>query len=110
LWLERWSDDEERPFDQPKLFFKQNGESNVIFDSRSSKVVEHDVGAVSKQVLLALNKPRSIEAVAKEFSQIPNFDCAQEVARLQKLGLIFQEGIQYLSLVHPKEPPTMSHR
>lgn len=107
LWLERWSDDEERPFDQPKLFFKPNG---VIFDSRSQSAVEHDVGPISRQVLLALNRPRGIDAVAKEFGHIPDFDCAEEFTRLQKLGLIFQEGIQYLSLVHPHEPPTMSHR
>lgn len=104
-WSELW--DRDGGF-QPKLYFKENGNSTVVYDSRSGEGVEFDVGAIGKQVLECLDKPKDMGTLARQLS--PNVDAEKEVAVLQERGLIFQEGPRYLSLVHLREPPTMSFR
>jgi hypothetical protein len=94
---------------QPKLFFKENGHSTVVHDSRRGKAIEYDVGEVGREVLAYLDeKPKELGDLAKKMSHIQGFDPAREVAALQAKGLIFQEGERYLNLVLPKEPPKMT--
>lgn len=110
-WLNLWRDDDEAEgtgFVRPKLYFKGDGNSTVIYDSRSGKVVEHDVGTMGRRVLECLEKPHSINTLAKALGGVPEADCAQEIARLQARGLVFQEKIQYLNLVHLIEPPAVT--
>src|ERR1700754_40822 len=96
---------------QPQLFFKQNGHSTVLHDSRSGKAIEYDIGDVGREVLAYLDdKPKDLGDLAKKMSHIHGFDPAREVAALQAKGLIFQEGERYLNLVLPKEPPKMTRR
>lgn len=94
----------------PKLFFKDNGSSTVIYDSRSGVATLHEVGAAGKQALEQLSKKKTIPDLARILSHIPNFDAAKEVAFLQKHGLVFQEHDQFLSLVLSKDPPAMTSR
>jgi len=84
--------------------------ATVIYDSRSGEGVEFDVGAIGKQTLECLDKPRDLVTVARQLSHIPNVEAEKEVALLQERGLIFQEGPRYLNLVHHQEPATMSFR
>ncbi|MGB7922910.1 MAG: RiPP maturation radical SAM C-methyltransferase [Pyrinomonadaceae bacterium] len=91
---------------QPKLYFRDNGQSTVVFDSRTGKPVEHEVGATGRQVLECLNKAKALSTVAKELSHIPDFNPEKEIALLQERGLVFEEDRRYLNLVHLREPPT----
>ena len=94
---------------QPQLFFKQNGSSTVVHDSRNGKAIEYDVGAVGREVLEYLSdRPKELGDVAKKMSHISGFDPVREVAALQAKGLVFQEGERYLNLVLAKEPPKMT--
>ena len=94
---------------QPQLFFKENGQSNVVHDSRNGKTSEYDVGELGREVLAYLDdKPKELADLAKKMSHISGFDPAREVAALQAKGLVFQEGERYLNLVLPKEPPKMT--
>lgn len=94
---------------QPKLFFKENGSSTVVHDSRNGKAVEYDVGQVGREVLAYLDeKPKELGDLAKKMSHVSGFDPVRELAVLQAKGLVFQEGERYLNLVLPKEPPKMT--
>jgi hypothetical protein len=95
---------------QPQLFFKENGHSTVVHDSRTGKAIEYDIGEVGREVLAYLNdKPRELGDLAKKMDHLSGFDPAREVAALQAKGLIFQEGERYLNLVLAKETPKMTH-
>ena len=94
---------------QPALFFKENGHSTVVHDSRTGNAIEYDIGEVGREVLAYLDdKPRELGDLAKKMNHVSGFDPAREVAALQTKGLIFQEGERYLNLVLAKEPPKMT--
>jgi magnesium-protoporphyrin IX monomethyl ester (oxidative) cyclase len=94
---------------QPRLFFKENGHSTVVHDSRTGTAIEFDIGEVGRTVLTYLDeKPKELGDVAKKMGHISGFDPAREIAMLQAKGLIFQEGDRYLNLVLNKESPQMS--
>lgn len=103
-WVDLWDTS------QPKLYFKGNGDSTVVHDSRSGQPVEFVVGTTGRQTLECLEKPKELFALAKQLSHIPNYDVEKEVALLQERGLVFQEGPRYLNLVHLQEPADMSFR
>jgi hypothetical protein len=93
---------------QPQLFFKENGHSTRVHDSRTGKAIEHDIGETGRQVLEYLDdKPKDLSDLAKKMGHISGFDAGREVTTLQSKGLIFQEGERYLNLVLAKEPPKM---
>jgi hypothetical protein len=102
-WHERWYGDGQSV--RPKLYFKDDGNSTVVYDSRREKVVEHEVGEVGKRVLQALaEKPRRKADVASMLSDVAGFNIEREMDFLQSRGLVFQEGERYLNLVHDREP------
>ncbi|NIR48176.1 RiPP maturation radical SAM protein 1 [candidate division KSB1 bacterium] len=88
----------------PRLFFKDNGKSDIVYDSRSGAVVEHQVGKDGKQVLEQLARPKRIDKVAEDL----DFDPQQQLTFLVEKGLVFQDGERYMSLVFEKEPPPLS--
>ena len=105
-WQTIWTQNRDA---QPQLFFKENGHSTVVYDSRSGKAVEHDVGELGREVLAYLDeKPRELPDLARKMSHVSGFDPAREIASLQAKGLIFQEGARYFNLVLAKEPPKMT--
>jgi hypothetical protein len=94
---------------QPQLFFKENGHGNVVYDSRSGNVVEHDVGEIGREVLTYLDeKPHELGDVAKKMSHVSGFDPVRQIGALQAKGLIFQEGERYLNLVLARKAPKMT--
>ena len=105
-WLGLW--DNEKYASQPHLYFKDGGQSTVIYDSRSGKTVEHEVGVVGKQVLELLNKPKGISTVAKELSHIPDFDADLQIRLLKERGLVFEEDRRFMNLVLSQEPAPMT--
>jgi ribosomal peptide maturation radical SAM protein 1 len=105
-WWARWHGSDRAV--HPMVFFKDNGTRPTIYDSRSGKVIEHEVSEIGKQVLEHLTKPRKIADLASDLSQIPNFNPEAEVASLRDRGLVFEEGERFLSLVFPKQPPPVT--
>ena len=105
-WQSRWHNvDQLLP---PKLQFKDN--STVVYDSRSGRALERQVGDVGKQVLDFLHgRPADISRIAAGLSHLSGTDFAKEVALLRSRGLVFQEGDRYLSLVLAREAPPMTH-
>lgn len=100
-WHSRWHN--LKDLDYPMLYFKQKGDTTIVFDSR--KTVEHVVNPVGTQILDLMVKLRRVADLAKELSHVPHLDLEQEITLLQSRGLLFQEGERFLSLVLPKEPP-----
>lgn len=105
-WKTRWAGADQLL--RPKLYFKEN--STVVYDSRSGKAVEHQVGDVGKQVLEYLSsKPARIASLASGLAHLSDIDFTEEVASLRDEGLVFEEGDRYMSLVLPREFPEMTH-
>jgi ribosomal peptide maturation radical SAM protein 1 len=95
----------------PRLFFKHNGEADIVHDTRSGRLVEHAVGPVGRRVLDHLATPKRLSDLAAAWDGAPGIDPAREVSALQERGLLFQEGERYLSLVLRGEPgaPLATH-
>lgn len=98
-WQTRWRDHKV----PPRLCFKGDEQSTIIYDSRSGNIVEHEVGKHGRQILEYLNKPRRLADITNELSNFPGVDPASEIAKLQNKGLIFNEGDRYFNLVLPAE-------
>jgi len=93
-WRERWYGR-----NRARLYFKENAEVPVIYDSRFEATIEHRLNEISFQTLKFLSKPRRIADIAARMSSIPGFKAESEIALLQGKKLIFQEGERYLSIV-----------
>jgi ribosomal peptide maturation radical SAM protein 1 len=107
-WLELWYQ-EDRAF-QPQLYFKDEGQSTVILDSRTGHDVEYDAGREGKLVLESLNKRKDMADLAADLKHVPDLDVRQQVALLQERGFIFEEGGRYFNLVLPRKPAPMTVR
>ena len=106
-WKSRWAPDGKQV--KPKLYMKGGPDSTIVYDSRSMKVIEHQVGPIGKRVLECLSTPKGSGGVAEALKDIPNLDAEREIALLQYRGLVFQEGPRFLSLVLAEEPTKEIH-
>jgi ribosomal peptide maturation radical SAM protein 1 len=97
-WISRWKDPKQLP---PRLYFKNDSE--IIYDSRSGSVIEHDVGAAGKEILDHLSKPAWIGDLDGVFSAKFGDEASNHIALLQEKGLVFREGDRLLSLVLYRE-------
>jgi ribosomal peptide maturation radical SAM protein 1 len=102
-WKERWRNGQSV---RPQLYFKGEG-SDKIYDSRSSQVLEHQVGETGRRILDYLTVPRRLTDIGTALSDIPNFDPERELDLLRRNGLIFQEKNRFLSLVLPRKTATL---
>jgi ribosomal peptide maturation radical SAM protein 1 len=103
VWETLWSSDSQAL--RPQLHFKENGESNVVYDSRAGKAIEHRLDEPEAQALrLMHSRAKRLSDLTAGLSHIPGFDAERSVALLQEKGLIFQENDKYMSLVIPREP------
>jgi ribosomal peptide maturation radical SAM protein 1 len=90
---------------QPQLYFKENGESNVVYDSRSGEIVEHHLDEVTALALRYLHpKPKELTELKRRLSHLPESDAEKLLASLQARHLVFEEQGRFLSLVLPSEP------
>jgi ribosomal peptide maturation radical SAM protein 1 len=93
-WNVRW-----RSQNRPKLFFKENSDGPLIYDSRFSTPIEHRLSEVTNQILEFLNRPRRITDITARMSSITGVDIESEIALLKEKGLIFHEDGRYLNIV-----------
>jgi ribosomal peptide maturation radical SAM protein 1 len=90
-WQKRWNESRLPP---PRLHFK--GNSQIIYDSRSGSIIEHHVGEIGLAILKHLTKPTRTEELFRVF---PEGMVAEQIAKLQEYGLLFQEDDRLFSLV-----------
>jgi ribosomal peptide maturation radical SAM protein 1 len=89
-----------------KLYFKHD---SIIYDSRSGRAVEYDVGERCKMILdLISTKPARLGAIAAHLGDGQDADVTDLMASLQSKSLLFEEEGRYLSLLLPKEPLKLS--
>jgi ribosomal peptide maturation radical SAM protein 1 len=108
IWRARWFELDGKL--APKLFFKDIGSSNIVYDSRSGVAVEHALGDTGLLFLHYLNAPRKLSDISAKFSDRQQAEVEKEIGLLDELGLIFRENDRLLSLVLPEEPPRMTYR
>jgi ribosomal peptide maturation radical SAM protein 1 len=94
-WKARWADPKQS--EPPRLYFQ--GDTEIIYDSRSVSVTEHNVGKVGKALLEHLSKPAWIEELISTFSARYGDDVTHSIAMLKEKKLVFREGDRLLSLV-----------
>jgi ribosomal peptide maturation radical SAM protein 1 len=99
-WQTKWNVAE--PAKRPQLYFKQEGDATVIYDSRFDQAVEHRPGENALAVLQSAVKPQSVVGFAKSLAHLPNLDVEKEIAWLRERGLLFEEGNRFMSLVLPR--------
>jgi ribosomal peptide maturation radical SAM protein 1 len=86
----------------PQLYFKDDGESNVVCDSRSGEMVEHHLDEVTALALRYLHpKPKEPTELKRRLSHVSENDVEKVLASLQARGLVFEEQGRFLSLVLP---------
>jgi ribosomal peptide maturation radical SAM protein 1 len=84
----------------PELTFKRDLDGGwLVYDSRSGKPVEHRVGPQGLRVLGVLTQQAKLSRVAEKLGDLTEGEVAEEMAALQKRGLIFEEDGIYISLV-----------
>lgn len=103
-WKQSWHQDMSR---RPKLYFIKRGETTVIFDSRGQEEKEYSISQSDLELLEFLNKPRRGEDLLTKLNRTPA-EAEAQLSSLKKMGLLFQEGERYLSLVLPGAPPPIS--
>ena len=106
MWRGHWNRDNGSV--PPRLFFQENGRADVVYDSRTGEVVEHEVGEVGKQLLEQLIKPKRIDKLTADLQHIPDFDPERQLSFLHEKGLVYHDGDRYMSLVFSKEPSKLS--
>jgi ribosomal peptide maturation radical SAM protein 1 len=102
LWQARWSGRDGAL--HPMLYFKQNGGSTVIYDSRSGEAMEYQIGSSTQVVLDLLSQPKKLTDIASHLNNAWDFELAKEMAFLKERRLVFQEDERFMSLVLPKQP------
>ena len=94
-WKARWADPKQSL--PPRLYFKSDSE--IIYDSRTGSVIEHNVGKIGKTLLERLSKPAWIEDLNSTFYAEYGDEVSHSLALLEKKKLVFREGDRLLSLV-----------
>jgi ribosomal peptide maturation radical SAM protein 1 len=94
LWIESWKSDDEHPV----LLLYKAGDQHMIRDSRSGKLQEYPISAVSARILKLMAETKRIGDVNKEFTNGSSIDAAKEIAILREKGLLFAEENRFMSL------------
>jgi ribosomal peptide maturation radical SAM protein 1 len=106
-WNSRWSTSTTL---FPELYFPDEDNPSLVVDTRSGKHVEHDVGELGGKVLAAMTKPTSATMLTKIIKDMPDFDAASVLTKLQEKNLLFNEGSRFVSLVLPRRGKSVELR
>ena len=96
-WVEKWQ--QPSLANIPKLFFKEERDGTTILDTRFGDAIEHDVGAVGKDLLKYMNKPKDLVDITRKFGHLTGFDAEREIGLLREKRLLFTETGRLFSLV-----------
>jgi len=99
-WRVRWNGI--APKNRPQLGFEQNGETTVVYDSRFEKPVVHKLSQTAIEMLKITSKRQTLGSLAESMSGRPDLNVKKELAELEERGLLFREGVRFMSLVLPK--------
>lgn len=105
-WLDGWRQPTQSS--TPKLFFKEERDGTIIYDSRFGDAVEHDVGALGRDLLKYLNKPKEVADITRKFGYLAGFDAEREIGLLREKRLLFRERSRFLNLVMDRDDPTFA--
>jgi ribosomal peptide maturation radical SAM protein 1 len=102
-WVEKWQQPSLATI--PKLFFKEERDGTTILDTRFGDAIEHDVGAVGRDLLRYMNKPKDPVDITRKFDHLTGFDAEREIGLLREKRLLFTEMGRFLSLVLDRDTP-----
>lgn len=95
-WHNRWHERDDGL--KPALTFKWRGSQKVVYDSRSGEALEHELGEDVAQLLDLLSRPSKAEGLATKLGWA-KAETEDRLGELRELGVVFQEGDRYLSLL-----------
>lgn len=104
-WAHAWEKDSANKV--PELYFL---DENTIHDSRYKEVREIKISSVTRRVLQALDKPRTMPSLVTTTFGLEGLDIDSEMAFFKESKLLFEEDEKYLSLVMDGKSPTPSER
>lgn len=96
-WRDRWLGVDDRP--QARLCFLEDESGVSVYDSRSGEECEHELTPFAARLLRELERPLSMENLARAMGDTPDKALTNEIADLCDLGLLFEENGRYMSLV-----------
>ena len=99
LWKTAWYGGDRS---RPRLEIRSENGKPFIFDSRFGTAVEHRLSEDAMALLGRLNSPVSLDRLELEFKPAAGCDLKREIATLSDLGLLFEEGGRFVSLVLPQ--------
>ncbi|MCP4655840.1 MAG: RiPP maturation radical SAM protein 1 [bacterium] len=102
-WRTRW-DRSARQL-KPELRFETRDGNRVVYDSRTGKAVETEVGATGLRLLDLLVKPMKFARIVKNLEDVPEVDLQRQIATLKEQRFLFQEGELTMSLILEEGPP-----
>jgi ribosomal peptide maturation radical SAM protein 1 len=102
-WVEKWQQPNLDAI--PKLFFKEERDGTIILDTRFGDAIEHDVGAVGRDLLKYMNKPKDLVDITRKFGHLNGFDAEREIGLLREKRLLFTETGRFFSLVLDRDTP-----
>jgi ribosomal peptide maturation radical SAM protein 1 len=102
VWEAKWKGND--PTKPPRLHFQRDGENTVVYDSRFERPVEHRLSPTAIEILKISGQRQTAGGVAQALAHVPRADVDKEIAELTERGLLFWEGVRFISLVLPGPP------
>ncbi len=101
-WRTRWERADGRL--KPELFFRTRGGARIVYDSRSGKAVETEVGAVGLRLLDLLDKPMKFARIVKNLDDVPEEELERRIATFLEQRFLLREGDLVMSLIVEQGP------
>lgn len=99
-WKERWRSEKCKQI-LPELYFI---DKNRIYDSRGEEALYHKITDLESKILELFDRPSILSEVQMKMDNVSLVDIEHAVEHLDQLGLIYTNGIKYLSLVSLRRP------
>ena len=97
LWINRWNQRDGAL--QPTLTLQNDGNGQIIHDTRSGAPLTHEIDELGMSILKHLDTPTNITKLAHRLRQTPVNEINTNIEKLQQRGLVFRENNRFISLV-----------
>jgi ribosomal peptide maturation radical SAM protein 1 len=99
VWRAKWSG--ASPANRPQLYFQQDGDNIVVYDSRFEAPIKHRLSEAALEILRVTARRQTVGSLAEALAGLPDLELDKEIADLDERKLFFREGLRFMSLVLP---------
>ncbi|HVU94488.1 MAG TPA: RiPP maturation radical SAM C-methyltransferase [Puia sp.] len=88
----------------PKLFFSNEGDNDMVIDTRTSIERRQVLENGEKDILINFNQRKNISGIKDQMPEMSEEKLTRSIRRLRDMGLLFEENGTYMNLVFESEP------